>query len=132
MSTKVIKSISTTYGSLTGNVSSISTSEAYVADMNDINSLESKLNNEVTSLRTKNESLEKEMELLKDLVKKVVEENHNMKRTLLSEFDAHVEKGRDILWNTYEQIAKNTSKQESTLKSGIFKKFNINSFFDKL
>ncbi len=111
MSTKVVKSISTTYGSLSGNVSSISTSEAYVADMDDINSLESKLNGEVTSLQTKNKSLEKEIKLLKDLVKNVLEENHDLKRTLLSEFDAHVETGRDILWDTYEQIAKNISKK---------------------
>lgn len=110
MSTKVVKSISTTYGSLSGNVSSISTSEAYVADMDDINSLESKMNNEITSLQTKNKVLEEEVRLLKDLVKKVMEENHNLKRALLSEFDAHVEKERDTLWNTYEQIANKMAK----------------------
>lgn len=109
MSTKVVKSISMTYGSLSGNVSSISTSEEYVADMDDINSLKSRLDNEIASLRTKNETLEKEINLLKDLVKKVLEENHKVKSTLLSEFDAHVEKDRVALWDTYEQIAKNIS-----------------------
>lgn len=111
MSTTVVKSISTTYGSLSGNVSSISTSKACVADMNDVNSLELKMNNEITSLQTKNEALEKEIELLKNLVEKVLVENHYLKKTLLSEFDNHVEKGRETLWSTYEQIAKNISKQ---------------------
>lgn len=77
MSTKVVKSISTTYSPLSGNISSISTSEAYVVDMDDINSLESKLNNEIMSLQTKNEALEKEIRLLKDFIKKVLEENHD-------------------------------------------------------
>lgn len=111
MPKKVVKSISTTYGSWSGNVSSVSTSEVSVADMEDINSLELKTNNEISSLRAKCQVLEKEIELVKELVKKVLEENHNLKKTLLSEFDAHVEKGREILWDTYEQITKNISKQ---------------------
>lgn len=110
MSTKVIKSLSISYGTFSGNVSSVSASEVLVADMCDINSLRLKINNERACLEAKNKALEEEIELLKKLVKKVLEDNQNLKRTLLLEFDNHVEKGREMLWNTYMQISENISK----------------------
>lgn len=109
MSTKVIKSVEPIY-SIWGNVTSIGESEAYVADTTDLDSLELKINNKITSLQDENSNLKKKMELLEDLVKTVSKENHSLKQTLLSEFDDHIEKGKEILWNTYEQITKELIK----------------------
>ena len=111
MSVSVVKSISTRTGEWTDNVKSVSTTTTTVAEMSDVDSIERQMNEKIGSLENAVKESQNEVRMLRVLVDRLYIENRSLKETLLSEFSAHIEKEKRILFDTYREISDNLSKQ---------------------
>lgn len=102
MSKTVIKSISTTKATFSGNVSSVSTTTTEVADSSDISALEERVNK---SIEEKVHKLEHRVKELETLISSFAEENKAFKNLLSNSFKEHVEIEKQELYSVYEDIA---------------------------
>lgn len=85
MSKAVISGITCTYGSITGNVSSISSTTTTVLDQTDLNSAESRLNRRINSLENQVMELREMNETLNETLKSVILKYGQLSEKLVSE-----------------------------------------------
>lgn len=103
MSKTVVSNVSCTYGNITGNVSSISSSTTTVPDQSDLDSLERRLNSKIQTLENKIIELSDKNEVLTDALKSVISKYSSLSSGMVSEIKTAIAAGnsnlRDILNN---------------------------------
>lgn len=106
MSKTVVSSISCSYGSITGNVSRVSSSTTTVSDQSDLDSLERRINSKIQSLEDQVKDLKLKNDILSDTIKNILSEYKSLSSNLVSEIKGLIAEGndelRDILNNEME------------------------------
>lgn len=106
MSKTVISSISCSYGSITGNVSSVSSTTTTVPDQSDLDTIERRLNSKIQSLESQIKELKSKNDILSNAIKTILSEYKSISNNLVSDIQCVIEKGneelRDILNNEME------------------------------
>lgn len=106
MSKNVISSISCSYGSITGNVSNISSNTTTVSDQSDLDSLECRLNRKIQSLENQVKELKSKNDILSNAIQTILSEYKSLTNNLVSDIKGVIAQGndelRDILNNEME------------------------------